>query len=148
MRLAVALSLLGPGLLACASSDVGQLGDVDAAADAATPNDASRDAAGDASRETFTGEGTWYATDGRGACGFPASPSDLNVAAMNQAQYSKAICGECVLVTGPHGSVKVRIVDLCTGCARGDLDLSKQAFGAIAPLSAGRVAITWYVVPC
>ncbi len=55
---------------------------------------------------------------------------------------------EGVLVTGPKGMVKVRIVDLCPGCAFGGLDLSEQAFGAIAALSAGRVKITWYVVPC
>ena len=67
---------------------------------------------------------------------------------MNGAQYQKSLCGQCVLVTGPKGTVKVRIVDLCPGCAMGGLDLSSQAFAAIAALSAGRVKITWHFVPC
>jgi expansin (peptidoglycan-binding protein) len=53
-----------------------------------------------------------------------------------------------VLVTGPKGSVKVRIVDLCPGCSHGDLDLSEEAFTTIASKSAGRVKITWHVVTC
>ena len=96
----------------------------------------------------YSGEATYYAADGTGACGFKASPNDLNVAALNKSQYAKSWCGQCALVTGPKGSVKVRIVDLCPGCARGDLDLSQQAFTAIAALSAGRVKITWHVVAC
>ena len=108
-------------------------------------SDASRDAAGSVD---YSGEATYYAADGTGACGLKASPNDLLVAAMNKSQYSKSRCGQCVLVTGPKGTVKVRIVDLCPGCANGDLDLSEQAFAAIASLSAGRVKITWHVVTC
>ncbi len=67
---------------------------------------------------------------------------------MNGSQYKKSWCGQCVVVTGPMGTVKVRIVDLCPGCAFGGLDLSRQAFEAIAPLSAGRVKISWYAVAC
>jgi expansin (peptidoglycan-binding protein) len=44
--------------------------------------------------------------------------------------------------------VVVRIVDLCPGCGLGDLDLSMTAFAKIAPLSRGRVPITWHFVPC
>jgi expansin (peptidoglycan-binding protein) len=71
------------------------------------------------------------------------------VAAMNAADYQTATwCGACVNVTGPSGSVTVRIVDQCPGCAHGDLDLSREAFEKIAPLAAGRVAITWQEVAC
>jgi expansin len=94
-----------------------------------------------------SGEATYYAADGTGACGFKAT-TNLDVAAMNKAQYSKANCGKCVSVTGPKGVVVVRIVDLCPGCSSGDLDLSKTAFAKIANLSAGRVAITWHFVAC
>jgi hypothetical protein len=58
------------------------------------------------------------------------------------------VCGECVAVTGPKGSVTVRIVDLCPECEPGHLDLSQQAFAQIADVSAGKVPITWKVVPC
>jgi expansin (peptidoglycan-binding protein) len=70
------------------------------------------------------------------------------VAAMNKAQYAKSVCGKCILVTGPKGTVKVRIVDLCPGCASGDVDLSEEAFAKIALLSAGRVKISWSFVTC
>ena len=146
-------------LIACSSGDDGDPSDLGATSDAAAEGgagadakaspDASADANVDAAPAVeFSGEATYYAADGTGACGLPASPNDLNVAAMNGSQYKKSWCGQCVLVTGPKGSVKVRIVDLCPGCAQGDLDLSKQSFTAIATLSAGRVKITWHAVAC
>ncbi len=92
---------------------------------------------------------TFYAADGNGDCSFGASPNDLDVAAMNATQYATAAaCGECVDVTGPNGKVTVRIVDKCPDCADKQLDLSKQAFAKIAPVSAGRVDVTWQVAPC
>ena len=158
--LAASLALL----VACSSSDDeqagGSSGDPDADApdartasaeggDASTPFDAGGDAPADAATgPDFSGEATYYAADGTGACGFKATPNDLMVAAMNGKQYAKSWCGQCVLVTGPKGTVKVRIVDLCPGCKQGGLDLSKQAFAAISPLSAGRIKITWHVVAC
>jgi expansin (peptidoglycan-binding protein) len=51
-------------------------------------------------------------------------------------------------VSGPNGKVTVRIVDLCPECQTGHLDLSMQAFAQIADLAAGRVPITWQLVPC
>jgi expansin (peptidoglycan-binding protein) len=96
----------------------------------------------------FTGEGTYYDADGTGNCSFDAS-ADRLVAAMNAADYAGAgWCGACVAVRGPGGEVTVRIVDQCPGCAKGDLDLSREAFAQISPLAAGRIAISWRPVPC
>jgi len=96
-----------------------------------------------------SGEGTYYDATGAGACGFEASPNDLMVAAINKPDWAmSAWCGGCVEVTGPSGTVTVRIVDQCPGCASGDLDLSREAFAKISPLAAGRVAITWTQVAC
>jgi expansin (peptidoglycan-binding protein) len=93
------------------------------------------------------GIATYYDADGTGACSFDPSPQDLLVAAMNDDEYDQAAyCGAYVYVSGPKGTVTVRIVDLCPGCSAGHLDLSEQAFAKIANLSAGRVAITWQVV--
>jgi expansin (peptidoglycan-binding protein) len=98
---------------------------------------------------TYGGEGTYYDADGSGNCSFDPSPGNLMVAAMNITDYAgSAVCGACVAIDGPDGSVTVRIVDSCPGCAPGDLDLSPQAFERIAPLAAGRVPITWHYVPC
>ncbi len=98
---------------------------------------------------THTGEGTYYAATGAGACSFDASPNDLMVAAMNMPDYAgSAVCGACVTVAGPSGTITVRIVDLCPGCASGDLDLSESAFAKIADPVLGRVPISWQFVSC
>jgi len=100
--------------------------------------------------EAHEGEGTYYDfADGSGNCGFPATPDDLRVAAMNHTDYAdSAACGACARITGPSGSVVVRIVDRCPECPAGDIDLSPSAFSEIAELSAGRVPITWTYEPC
>ena len=97
-----------------------------------------------------TGQATYYNADGTGSCSFDAS-SDFLVAAMNATDYGNAVwCGACVDVTGPNGNghVVVRVVDKCPGCSAGSLDLSETAFGMLAPLSAGRVDISWHEVAC
>ena len=95
------------------------------------------------------GDGTYYDATGAGNCSFDATPNDLLVAAMNHPDYGTAEwCGACLLVTGPQGSVRVRVVDQCPECKAGDLDLSPQAFQMLSPLAAGRIAITWHEVPC
>jgi expansin (peptidoglycan-binding protein) len=94
------------------------------------------------------GRATSYAADGMGSCSFEV-PADRRVAAIGAADYAKAAwCGACVEVTGPRGRVVVQIVDRCPACKPGELDLSREAFAAIAPLEAGRVAISWRPVPC
>jgi len=96
---------------------------------------------------TFQGEATYYYASGAGACSFDPSPEDMRVAAMNGAQYDNAaLCGAYVRVSGPKGTVTVRIVDLCPGCDSGDLDLSAEAFSQIAELRQGRVPIAWQIV--
>lgn len=96
---------------------------------------------------SHSGEGTYYNADGTGNCGFPATPDDLMVAAMNHTDYNNAaLCGAYVQVTGPQGSVIVRIVDRCPECPQGDVDMSPQAFAQIAALHQGRVPITWQLL--
>jgi expansin (peptidoglycan-binding protein) len=96
---------------------------------------------------THTGEGTYYDATGAGNCSFDPSPQDLMVAAMNHTDYAQAaLCGAYVEVTGPKGTVTVKIVDRCPECAPGDIDLSKEAFALIADLVAGRVPIRWRIV--
>jgi len=98
---------------------------------------------------TTAGQGTYYSADGTGACSFERSPEDLMVAALNAPDYAGAAwCGACIAVTGPSGSVVVRVVDKCPECKRGDVDLSEPAFAKIAAISAGRVAVSWHEVAC
>jgi expansin len=96
-----------------------------------------------------SGQATHYAADGTGACSFDATASPVLVAALARANWDKARwCGSCAAVTGPMGTVVVRIVDSCPGCAADSLDLSREAFATIAPLAAGRIAVTWQPVAC
>ncbi len=95
------------------------------------------------------GIATYYAATGAGACMFDASPGDMNVTAINAAEWSdSAWCGACIDVDGPSGSVRVRVVDLCPECAAGHLDLSREAFAQIAAVELGRVEISWQMVAC
>src|SRR5262245_11945893 len=100
--------------------------------------------------ELRTGEATYYDfADGSGNCGFPATPNDLRVGAMNHVDYAdSAACGACASIEGPNGEITIRVVDQCPECPAGDIDLSPDAFSQIAPLEAGRVPITWRYVPC
>ncbi|MFL5801067.1 MAG: expansin EXLX1 family cellulose-binding protein [Roseiflexaceae bacterium] len=96
---------------------------------------------------TRSGEATYYDADGSGNCSFDPSPNDLMVAAMNEIDYANAwLCGAYVQITGPKGTVVVRIVDRCPECPSGNIDLSSEAFARIANLVAGRVPITWHLV--
>lgn len=105
-----------------------------------------------------TGVATYYDATGTGSCSFDAAPPpgraaassvDRMVAAVNADDYDHAaLCGACLAVAGPTGDVVVRVVDRCPGCRRGDLDLGRDAFAAIAPLSAGRTKVAWRVVAC
>ncbi|CDH49631.1 predicted protein [Lichtheimia corymbifera JMRC:FSU:9682] len=96
----------------------------------------------------FKGEATFY-TPALGSCGIESTEKDM-IAALNAPQMgssgnpnSNKNCGKKVKVKGPKGSVTVKIVDTCPGCAKGDLDLSPKAFSRIANLDDGRVSITW-----
>ena len=100
--------------------------------------------------EVQQGVATYYDfANGDGACMFGPSPDDLDVAAMNAPQWGgSAVCGACASVTGPNGTVVVRIVDLCPECKTGHLDLSPEAFAKVADLAKGLVNITWHLQPC
>src|SRR5512139_781349 len=94
-----------------------------------------------------SGIATYYDATGAGACSFDPSPGDLMVAALNNDEYDNAAyCGAYVQVNGPKGTITVRIVDLCPECHTGHLDLSREAFAAIADLPQGVVSIAWRVV--
>ena len=94
-----------------------------------------------------SGVATYYYATGNGACLFGESPGDLMVTALNAVEFDTAAwCGAYVRVSGPNGTITVRIVDLCPECGAGHLDLSQEAFALIAPLHLGIVPITWQVI--
>ncbi|NJP04682.1 MAG: hypothetical protein HC837_03150 [Chloroflexaceae bacterium] len=97
--------------------------------------------------EVHTGQATFYGATGAGNCSFDATPDNLMVAAMNTTDYANALlCGAYVEVTGADGVVTVRIVDRCPECGPGHIDLSAEAFAAIADPIQGIVPISWVIV--
>ncbi|MFG2128788.1 expansin EXLX1 family cellulose-binding protein [Streptomyces sp. NPDC048751] len=94
---------------------------------------------------TYQGVATAYDSNGDGACSYGPT-SDVMNAAMNTTDYETSrACGAYVLVRASSGkSITVRITNECPApCQPGQLDLSQQAFAKLAPLSTGRIAITW-----
>lgn len=98
---------------------------------------------------TGSGDGTYYVSaSGVGNCTIEFTSASL-IAAINAPQWAgSAHCGECLRVTGPLGTVDVKVVDQCPECLTGDLDLSPAAFAAIANPIDGRVAISWHRIEC
>jgi expansin (peptidoglycan-binding protein) len=100
--------------------------------------------------EAHSGDGTFYTfADGSGACMYDKT-SDIHIAALNAPDWAgSAWCGACADVTGPDGSqVRVRIVDECADCSKGQLDFHPDAFALLAPKERGRIAINWNFVAC
>ena len=97
-----------------------------------------------------SGEATFYTfASGAGNCMFDSTPNDLMVGAINNTDYAgSALCGACAMVTGPRGTITIRIVDRCPECPQGNIDLSPLAFSLIADTSLGRVPIHWQLIEC
>lgn len=100
--------------------------------------------------DVMQGEITFYVeADGSGACSFDKTPNDLDIGAMNTADYAgSAVCGECIQIKGPKGDVRIRVVDRCPGCSTHGIDLSPSAFEKVADKVQGRVKVTWQAVAC
>lgn len=100
------------------------------------------------STSTHQGKATFYDLNGGGGnCSFPASPADDLFVALGPAQYSAgAACGTYLDVTGPKGTVRVKVTDSCPSCAAGHLDLSRTAFKKIGSEAAGIIPISYKTV--
>jgi expansin (peptidoglycan-binding protein) len=92
---------------------------------------------------TGSGDATYYAV-GLGACGWTNTDSE-NVVAINAPQWEAGKhCGQWVTITGAAGTAKAKVVDLCPGCASGDLDMSPVLFEAtIGSKDIGRAKMEW-----
>ena len=101
---------------------------------------------------TFEGEGTFYdgvAGSSAGNCSLPVAAGDYFHCAMNAFDYDNSnACGACITVTGPKGTITLTVVDSCPECARGDVDMTEEAFSQIADVNDGRVPISWKYTTC
>jgi len=101
------------------------------------------------SSQTFKGKGTYF-TPNAGACGWSNNDNDL-IAALNRPQYGNInkvspACGKMASVTGPLGTIQVKIADACPECKLGSLDLSPAAFKLIGKPTDGIIPITWQFI--
>jgi expansin (peptidoglycan-binding protein) len=93
-----------------------------------------------------SGKATFYAADGTGNCSFERVPAPM-VVALGPADYrGGAACGGYLDVTGPKGTVRVKVVDKCPECAAGHIDLSREAFTRIANPVDGIVPVSFRTV--
>jgi len=90
-----------------------------------------------------------------GACRWVKSTSDINVAAYSAPTTPEMCvnCGNCFNVTGPVGSVVVRIIDYCDTtqgqCTTGFFTLDKVPYVVIAgSTGTGSVSIKYFPVQC
>ncbi|MFG2043427.1 expansin EXLX1 family cellulose-binding protein [Dactylosporangium sp. NPDC048998] len=90
-----------------------------------------------------SGQATYYAADGSGNCSFDKVSEPLVVALGNAEYRAGAACGGYLDVTGPKGTVRVKVTDRCPECAAGHIDLSRQAFARIGDVSAGIIKVTY-----
>ncbi|CAG8543356.1 4918_t:CDS:2 [Scutellospora calospora] len=90
-----------------------------------------------------TGEGAYYNLNGGvGACGKQNTNNDL-VGGLNAAQYNSTICGKCLKITGPKGTVDITIVDKCPTNTTGNICLSMTAFKKISDDINSPTKISW-----
>jgi expansin (peptidoglycan-binding protein) len=101
---------------------------------------------------TASGQATYYeeAFSGVNACALPVTPDQYVVAVSEAAFDGSAVCGRCLRITGPLGTLVARITDYCVGPTCLDLDLSPNAFAAIGDpdFEAGIVPVAWESVSC
>jgi expansin (peptidoglycan-binding protein) len=96
-----------------------------------------------------SGEATFYDAFGQAnACALPLTPDQYVVAVAEAAFDGSAVCGRCLRITGPLGSIVARITDYCVGLGCRDLDLSPNAFAAIGSPFDGVIPVSWESVSC
>ncbi|KAG0350965.1 hypothetical protein BGZ54_003499, partial [Gamsiella multidivaricata] len=106
-----------------------------------------------------SGKSTWF--DGHDLKGAACYGDILNkdvdaqdswhIGAMRLSSISggeRAGCFQCAKVTANRRSVIVRIIDDCTSCSQGQIDLTSSAFKILAPLKQGVVKMQFEWVRC
>ncbi|KAF4992563.1 hypothetical protein FDECE_13675 [Fusarium decemcellulare] len=104
------------------------------------------------STDTFSGTSTHYGGNlNGGTCSFVSYslPSGVYGTAFSGPSWaSSGVCGSCIEVTGPtNKKIKAMIVDKCSECDKGHLDLFQNAFDAVGGTN-GLVQTTWRAISC
>ena len=79
-----------------------------------------------------------------GSCGLGPFPAGGRYASLPPRSFASGRArGSYLDVYGPRGTVRAEVVDVCTDCAAGSVDLSRAAFARIADPRAGLVAVSY-----
>jgi hypothetical protein len=79
-----------------------------------------------------------------GSCGLGPFPAGGRYASLPRRSYASGrACGSYVDVSGPAGTVRAEVVDVCPDCAAATVDLSRAAFARIADPRTGTVAVSY-----
>jgi expansin len=98
---------------------------------------------------TGSGASTYYdAFLQPNACGLPLSPDQYVVAVKESVFDGSAVCGRCLRIAGPLGSIVAQVTDYCVGPGCRELDLSPNAFAAIGNPLDGIIPVSWESVSC
>lgn len=98
---------------------------------------------------TGSGESTYYdAFSQPNACGLPLPPDQYVVAVKESVFEGSAVCGRCLRIAGPLGSIVAQVTDYCVGSGCRELDLSPNAFAAIGNPLDGVIPVSWESVSC
>ena len=74
-----------------------------------------------------------------GSCGLGPFPAGGRYASLPPRSYASGrACGSYLDVYGPRGTVQAEVVDVCTECTAGTVNLSRAAFARIADPRTGR----------
>ncbi len=114
-----------------------------------TPAPATKAAqAGTAKGTVVRGKATHYGPASAGGnCSFPSVPANkFTVAAGPDLYAGGAGCGGYLDVTSGSRTIRVKIDNRCPECGPGHIDLTDEAFAALAPLGKGLIPITYRVV--
>ncbi|MGN9845292.1 expansin EXLX1 family cellulose-binding protein [Nonomuraea sp. H19] len=95
--------------------------------------------------KAIRGKATFYELQsGGGNCSYPSPPAGNLYVALSPSEYAAAAaCGGYLNVTGPRGTVRVKVVDQCPECPTGHIDLSRTAFARVADPGKGMAGVTY-----
>ncbi|KAL2758996.1 hypothetical protein ACRALDRAFT_1069142 [Sodiomyces alcalophilus JCM 7366] len=103
----------------------------------------------DMSKGPFKGDLTYYDT-GLGACGFNDA-GRRGIVALSQHKMgalsnNNPLCNRRVRLHANGKTVEGVVRDKCMGCAKGDIDVSRDMFAALYDLGVGRAPVTWELI--
>ncbi|KAL1707148.1 RlpA-like double-psi beta-barrel-protein domain-containing protein-containing protein [Schizophyllum commune] len=91
------------------------------------------------------GKATFYDPNGGyGACGKKLNNNDMIVALSSDRYQNGAHCHKKLWVRYNGKKIAVTVEDLCPGCQKSSLDLSRGAFSKIANLDLGIIDVEWW----